>query len=165
MNLKRILVHLAASHRAVARAFPAALLARIGEAVAVSEASHGGELRFVVEGSLSLAALRRDQSARQRALELFSLLRVWDTEQNCGVLIYVQALDRRLEIVADRGIAARVPQEAWQAICRRMEEAFGRGEFEAGSLTALEEITRLLQTHFPARAPRGNELPDQPLVL
>ncbi len=165
MNLERMFHHLSAFHRAVARAFPPALLARIGDAVAASEQSHGGELRFVVEGSLCLAALLRDQSARQRALELFSLLRVWDTEQNCCVLICVQALDRKLEIVADRGIAARVPQEDWQAICRRMEAAFARGEFEAGSLAALAEVTQLLQAHFPAGAPRGNELPDQPLVL
>lgn len=165
MNFERMFRHLSVSQRAVGRAFPPALLARIGQVVTASEKTHGGELRFVVEGSLSLAALWRDQSARQRALELFSLLRVWDTEQNCGVLIYVQALDRKLEIVADRGIAARVPQEDWQAICRRMEQAYARGEFEAGSLAALDEITRLLQSHFPARVPRGNELPDQPLVL
>ena len=165
MQIKRILRHLATPHWTVRRVFPKALLERIGQAVTASEKTHGGELRFAVEGGLELGALMRGQSPRSRALELFSRLRVWDTEQNCGVLIYVQLVDRKLEIVADRGVSALVPTEEWRAICVRMERAFGRGQFEAGSLAALEEVTRLLQAHFPVRGSRPNELPDQPLVL
>ncbi|MDD5298729.1 MAG: TPM domain-containing protein [Rhodocyclaceae bacterium] len=165
MDLERILRHLMNPHWAVRRAFPTALLEKIGQAVTASEQTHGGELRFALEGGLELSALLRGQTARERAVELFSRLRVWDTELNCGVLIYVQCVDRKLEIVADRGIAARVAPEEWRAICRRMEQAFRQGEFEAGSLSALDEIGRLLQAHFPARGSRPNELPDQPLVL
>lgn len=165
MHLQRILAHLVTPHWTLRRAFPRSLLEKIGRAVTASEKTHGGELRFAIEGGLGLGALLRGETPRQRALELFSHLRVWDTAQNCGVLIYVQWMDRKLEIVADRGIAAHVGQQEWQAICVRMEQAFRRGDYETGTLAALEEVSRLLQTHFPAEPDQPNELPDQPLVL
>jgi uncharacterized membrane protein len=90
---------------------------------------------------------------------------VWDTAHNSGVLIYVQLVDRRIEIVADRGITARVPQAQWDTICRLMESAFRAGRFEDGAQAAIVEITRLLRQHFPPLANNPNELPDQPVVL
>jgi hypothetical protein len=109
------------------RVFAAADLAAIGQAITASETRHRGELRFVVEAGLPPAALWRDTSPRQRAAELFASERVWDTEENSGILIYVELADRRVEILADRGIAARVAQAEWDAICRAMEQAFGAG--------------------------------------
>jgi uncharacterized membrane protein len=126
---------------------------------------HDGELRFAVEGGMHLASLWRGQSPRGRAIELFSQLRVWDTEHNSGVLIYVQLVDRTIEIVADRGINTKVAQGSWDEICRRMESAFRRGQFEQGTLAAIDEVTALLARHFPAAGPNPNELPDKPLVL
>ena len=102
---------------------------------------------------------------RDRALELFSALRVWDTEHNSGVLIYLQMVDHRIEIVADRGIARLVAQAQWDAICRRMETEFHAGRFEAGALSAIDEITRLLAAHFPAGESNPDELPDRPVVI
>ncbi len=122
-------------------------------------------MRFVVEANLPVHGLWRGQSTRARAVELFSQLRVWDTEHNSGVLIYLQLIDRRVEIVADRGIDARVGQAFWDAVCRRMEAAFHVGQFEAGALAALSEITRALKEHFPASDSNPNELPDRPLLL
>ena len=87
---------------------------------------------------------------RQRAEELFASLRVWDTAHNSGVLIYVQLVDRRIEIVADRGISAMVPQAQWDAICRRMEAAFRERRFEAGSLDAIKESHRTAGAALPA---------------
>ena len=104
--------------------------------------------------------------ARARAEDLFASLRVWDTEHNSGVLVYVQRVDRRIEIVADRGIAARVAQAEWDAICREMEAAFREGRFADGALRAIERCTGLLAAHFPARGRRNpNELPDRPILL
>ncbi|HEV2009297.1 MAG TPA: TPM domain-containing protein [Burkholderiales bacterium] len=148
-----------------ARAFPRAAIDSIEAAIRASETTHDGELRFAVEAGLHPRALLRGQSSRHRAHEVFSSLRVWDTEHNSGVLIYVQLVDRRIEIVADRGISAQVAQPEWDAICRRMERAYRNRDFVAGTLTGVREVTALLAAHFPPRGANANELPDSPVVL
>jgi uncharacterized membrane protein len=165
MKLSRMLGHLLLPDWWVRRAFAPADLAAIGDAIAAGEQFHRGELRFVVEGPLPLASLWQDSTSRRRAIELFASQRVWDTEENSGILIYVQLVDRRVEILADRGIAARVAQTEWDAICRAMEASFRRGEWRLGALQAVTRAGELLASHFPARANNPNELPDQPLVL
>ena len=137
----------------------------IANAIRDCETRHMGEIRFVVEGALELPALWRNQSARQRALDVFSLLRVWDTEHNNGVLIYLLFADRTVEIVADRGIDRRVGVAEWQRICRGMEDYFRRGDFVQGIKEGIQAIGRHLISHFPADGENPNELPDQPTVL
>jgi uncharacterized membrane protein len=163
--MKRILKHLLTPRWIAHRAFPQEALRRIEDAIRTSEKSHDGELRFAVEAGLDLLPLLRGQNPRQRAIEVFSQLRVWDTEHNSGVLIYLQLVDRDIEIVADRGINARVAQPEWEAICRRMESAFRAREFESGVLRGIAEITALLARHFPPRGANPDELPDRPAVL
>lgn len=163
--MKRALSHLLATGWTVRRAFPRPVLDRIEETIRTSERRHRGEIRFAVEGPLEFLAVLRGLAPRGRALEVFSLLRVWDTEDNIGVLIYVQLVDRNIEIVADRGIAARIPQTDWEALCRRIEEAFRAGRYEEGALAAIAEVTALLEQHFPADASKTDELPDRPVVL
>ena len=165
MKLSRLVRHLLLPDWWVQRVFSRADLAAIGEAITACEKSHLGELRFVVEGPLPVPALWHDLSARSRAVELFSSLRVWDTADNSGILIYVQLVDRQVEILADRGIAARVPQAEWDAVCRGMEASFRRGEWRRGALQAVTRAGELLASHFPASGSNPNELPDQPLVL
>jgi len=163
MRLGRILKHLLVPHWFALRHFPKSSLRKIEEAIKVSERQHDGELRFAVEGALPFHFLKF--SARRRAEALFSELRVWDTEHNSGVLIYVQLVDRRIEIVADRGIAAKVEQAEWEAVCRRMEELFKQKQYLDGALEAIERITRILARQFPPRGRNPNELPDKPVVL
>lgn len=165
MELRRLLRHLVLPELWIRRPFSRPLLLRLEQAIATSESAHLGELRLVVEGSLPLADLWRGQSPRMRAIDLFSQLRVWDTEHNSGVLIYLQLVDRRVEIVADRGIDRCVGRPFWDAVCRRMEEAFQAGEFETGVLSALKTITEALREHFPASSENPNELPNAPLLL
>ena len=165
MNIQRTIKHLFAPHWIVGRAFPRRALDAIESAIRASEETHDGELRFVVEAGLHPLPLARGQSVRARALELFSSLRVWDTAHNSGVLIYVQLVDRRIEIVADRGIDARVAQQEWDAICQRLEAAFRGDRFEAGALQAIGEITELLAEYFPPQGENPNELPNRPVVL
>lgn len=165
MNLRRILKHLLTPHWVVARTFPRRTLDAIAAAIQASEQTHEGELRFAIEAGLHATALVRGSTPRERAIEVFSALRVWDTEHNNGILIYVQMVDRHLEIVADRGISARVPQEQWDAVGRRMEQAYRRGDFEQGTLAGIGEMTQLLAAHFPLRGAPRNELPDRPVVL
>ena len=165
MNVKRVLKHLLTPHWSVRRAFPGSVLKRIEQAVRDSEKSHSGQLRFAVEAGLPLGTLIRGVGPRQRAHQVFAQLNVWDTEHNSGVLLYVQLVDRRIEIVADRGISARVGQDAWDAICRRMEPSFRAGRFEEGALQGIETITSLLARHFPSNGKNPDELPDRPVVL
>jgi uncharacterized membrane protein len=165
MFLLRFLNHLVTPDWYARRAFTPVVLARIEAAIARSEQAHRGEIRFALEGALELGPLLHGLTARARAIEVFSHLRVWDTEENTGVLVYLQLLDRDFEIVADRGISARVPQEQWEAICLRMEAAFRERRFEDGVIVGLNEITALLTQHFPARASNPNELSNKPVVL
>jgi TPM domain len=165
MDVRRIARHLAMTHRRVRRAFPERTLAAIDRAIRASEGAHVGEVRFAVEGALEIAPLVRGQSPRARAIEIFSQLRIWDTERNNGVLIYLLFADRAVEIVADRGIHAKVAPREWETICRAMETDFRKAEYEGGVLRGIREVTRHLAAHFPPSGDDRNELPDKPAVL
>ena len=146
-------------------AFPAAVLKDIEMAVKQSERQHRGELRFAIENALAPSWVWRGMSARQRATDVFSNLRVWDTEKNSGVLIYLLLADREVHIVADRGIARRVPQAEWDAVAQAMQKAFRLGDFRRGSLEGIERITIMLANHFPAGADNPNELSNKPVIV
>jgi uncharacterized membrane protein len=165
INIKRLGQHLLLNRARVRKAFPGQALKRIEDAIKASEARHTGQIRFVVEGALDGRPLLAGQSARDRAIDLFAHLRIWDTEHNSGVLIYLLLADHDVEIVADRGIDAKVGAERWCEVCATMETAFRQGRFEQGVLSGLERITADLATHFPPRGAHRNELPDPPVVL
>lgn len=161
----RALRHLFATHWLTRRRFNAGVLGQIEAAVKEVETQHAGEIRFAVETAFDLADLWYRVTPRQHALEVFGRLGVWDTEQNNGVLIYILMADRDVEIVADRGIASRVTQAEWDAVCRQVEDAFRRGDFAAGSIAGVHGVGRLLKQHFPARGGDRNEQPNQPVLL
>lgn len=165
VKLPRLLRHLLTPDWRVRQCFPRRAMQAVEAAIAASEKTHAGEIRFAVEAALGPVQLLRGESARERAIEVFSALRVWDTELNSGVLIYVLLADHDVEIVADRGISSRVPQAEWEGICRRMERSFRKGEFEAGTLAAIAEIGTLLDARYPASVRNPNELPDRPAIL
>jgi uncharacterized membrane protein len=165
MDVKRMLRHLFFLPHRVRRAFPPKVLDAVEAVVAEAERLHRGEIRMAVEGALDGTALWRGQSARERAIDVFSLLRVWDTELNTGVLVYVLLADRAVEIVADRGIAAKVAQAQWDAICHGMETAFAQGRFQDGAVEGMRAIAALLGRHFDRPDANPNELPNRPVVL
>ncbi len=148
--------------------FPTATLDAIEQAIKRAELTHAGEIRFAIETALTPRHILNDISPRAHALEVFSHLRVWDTEANNGVLIYVQLADRTVEIVADRGFQGRVSPAEWEAVCRLMEEHFRAGRFQVGSIAGVDAIGNLLARHFPqaaVRAIQSNQLPDRPTLL
>ena len=165
MDWRRIARHLMMTHWRVERAFPPGTLAAIGRAIRESETAHVGEIRFAVEGALDIVPLFKGQSARERAIDVFSQLRIWDTEHNNGILIYLLLADRDVEIVADRGIHAKVGSPEWERICRQMEIAFRHGNYQEGVVGGIRAVTHHLKKHFPPVGDGRNELPDKPVVL
>jgi uncharacterized membrane protein len=144
------------------RSIPPELVARLAQRVAASERRHTGEVRIYVEAGLPLSYLLRDATPRQRAVAMFGKLRVWDTEQNNGVLIYLLLADHAIEIVADRGLSRHVPDEHWRSLTQQMSAAFKAGLFEQGLADAVDAVDALLRRHFTLEpgAPNPNELPD-----
>ncbi len=165
MGIKRIGRHLVQHRWAVRKYFPQRVLTAIEQAIKTGEATHSGQVRFVVEGALDGKPLFRNQPSRERALDIFSKLRIWDTAHNNGVLIYLLLADRDVEIVADRGIDASVGAAGWAKICADMETDFRSGNFEAGVIKGIEEVSRQLARHFPKHGASPNELPDTPVVM
>jgi uncharacterized membrane protein len=165
MDLKRLLRHLFTDHQTVARAFPAEAMRAIEKAIGEEEKRHGGQLRVAVEAALPLPDLLHGTGSRERAIAWFGRLRVWDTAHNAGVLIYLLLADRRVELVADRGIHSKVGTAAWEAICGEMQQEFARGQFERGAVIGVRAISDLLAEHFPPSGDQRNDLPDKPVVL
>jgi uncharacterized membrane protein len=165
MTLKRLARHLLTSRATVNRHFPPACIAALRQAIAASEATHRGEIRFAIEAALPPLRVLRDLGARERALEVFSELRVWDTEANSGVLVYVLLADRAIEIIADRGINLRTADGVWLRITQAMQQAFRQGRYEAGALAGIEAISRELARHLPAADANPNELSDDITLL
>lgn len=163
--MKRLLKHLFAMPSR--RLFSKDALQRIAAAIAASEARHTGEVRFAVESALHPRAVMAGVQARDRAEEVFAQLRVWDTEANNGVLLYLLLADHRIEIVADRGFTGRVSPEQWRGACLLIEERLRAGEPEAAVLRGIEALSALVETHFPREADYvdTNELPDEPHLL
>ena len=162
MSLTRISNHLLTTHWGVNRAFPRSTLNAIEQTLKESNAAHVGEIRFAVEGALHSTPLFKGQTARERAVDVFAQLRLWDTEHNNGVLIYLLLADSAVEILADRGIASKVPSTEWQYICRAMESAFKQRQFEAGVIAGIHAVTQRLIAHFPAHGKERHELLDVP---
>ena len=167
-RIKRLLRHrwMEDSHRVIS----ADAIARLKQKVTASEAWHSGEIRICIEAGLPNSYLRRAGPmrtiTRQRALSQFGKLRVWDTEHNNGVLIYLLLAERSIELVADRGLNRHVSPEDWHAMVERLGEALRDGRFEDGLMAAIDEVSAVLEAHFPL-APdqvRPNELPDQPTL-
>ena len=161
----RVMRHWRTSRADAQRAFPDATLQAAAQAITAGEQTHRGEVRFIVEKSLPTDEVWDGVTNRQRALALFADYGVWDTEDNCGVLIYVNLADHKVDIVADRGIDRKIDAATWQAVCRTMTEGFKEGKFHDATLASIEQVNGLLRTHFPASGARPNELPDSPIML
>ena len=157
--------HLLCDWWSVNRAFSKDSLAAIEACITEEERRHDGEIRFAVEAALPIADLIRGVTSRNRALEIFSRLHVWDTEHNSGVLIYVLLADRRVEVVADRGINRRVPPQTWQSICGVMEREFATRRMQVGATAGIRAVSDILAKHLPVRGKNPHELPNKPVIL
>lgn len=164
-SFRRLLRHLCFPPWKLRQALPQSTLDTLTQAIGQSERGHSGEIHFAVENALHWRQLRRGLTARDRAVEVFSQLRVWDTEDNNGVLIYLLLADRAVEIVADRSVARKLSPPEWACICQQMQARFRQAEFEAGILIGIAEVGRHLNQHFSGVDHRGNELPNEPTLI
>jgi uncharacterized membrane protein len=165
MDIQRMFKHFLITQGKLHQAFPKATLDRIESTIQHCESQHEGEICFVVEAALDLPELWNNVSSREKALTVFSDHRVWDTEKNCGVLIYILLADRHVEIVADRGVNAKSGHDAWDRICKDMITEFAEARFEEGAMKGILAVAQELQSHFPAPVGQGNELPDRPVLM
>ena len=161
----RFFAHLISHPWQVKRHFSQRALRNIEQAIAKSEQLHAGEIRFVVEAGLHPLEIWFKKSPKARAIELFGRLNVWDTEHNNGVLIYLLLADRDVEIIGDRGIDQHIGHDGWEQICREMEMLFRQGQFEAGVLQGVQQISAVLTQHFPQQGVSRNELSNKPILL
>lgn len=165
-RMQRLLANLSEGWFQLRRRFPAGLLDEITAAIAAGERTHQGEVRMAIESRLDPLAVLCGLDATSRAYQVFGQLRVWDTEHNTGVLLYVLLAEHRIEIVADRGIAARVAPAEWGAICMRMRDRYAGGQWREGSLDGIAAAHALLLRHFPGNGQaNADELPDRPALL
>ena len=166
-RLGRLMKHRLWDEADARRALPDAALDRLQVRVAESEKAHSGEIRLCIEASLPLSYLWRDAAARERAITVFSKLRVWDTEANNGVLIYLLLAEHAIELVVDRGLSQRVDETHWRAIVDALGARLRAGQFEQGLVQAIDAVDALLRAHFPhiEGAQNPNELPDRPQRL
>lgn len=165
IDLCRIVRHLCTPQWRLRKAFPHKTLVAIELAIQRAEAHHAGDIRLVVEGAMSCPRLLRGQSTRERAINLFSRFRLWDTDHRTGVLIYLLLAERRVEIVADRGIHAQVGTDGWDQVCRDLEAQLTNGNFEGGTIACIEAVARHLETHSWSGDRRGKELSNVPVLL
>jgi uncharacterized membrane protein len=161
----RLLRHLFA--RSAQAMFPPEAMARIATAIDAGERRHAGEICFAVESALPIGALLRGVTARSRAERAFERMRVWDTQANNGVLLYLLLADHRIEIVADRGLHEKVSAEQWRGVCQLMEERLRAGDAEDAVVRGVEAVSDLLAEHFPQQPGTVDvdELPNQPRIF
>ncbi|WP_151637028.1 TPM domain-containing protein [Noviherbaspirillum aerium] len=164
-TFSRIFRHLCTTSAAGRRSFPPDALQAIEEAIAEGEKRHRAEVRVVIEPALDLQAVLNGVAPRERARELFARYGVWDTEENCGVLVYINLADHQVEIVADRGVGRLVSAEDWNAVCKTITQGFARGEYHRSVIAAIDELNHMLCRLYPDDGSTRNQLPDRPVML
>ena len=164
-RFSRMKRHLLTTASAGKRAFPQTTVKAIEAAIAEGETLHRAEVCLIVEAALPLEAIMHGLTARERASALFTQHRIWDTEENCGVLIYINLADHKVEIVTDRAVGRLIAARDWQAICHSMTQGFARGAFHDSTIAALTQVNTLLQQHFPANGTRPNQIANKPIIL
>ena len=164
-KFKRAFRHLMTTTAAGKRAFPDATLKSIQKTIAQGEQMHRAEIRMIIEPSLEILMVLKGLTSRERARELFAQYRIWDTEENGGVLIYVNLADHKVEIIADRAVGRALEKDHWDTICRTMTQGFAQARFHDSTAEGIAMLNALLEAHFPAEGARANQLSNRPVVL
>ena len=146
--------------------FSKAQQSQIADAITHAEDGHRGEIQVIIEASLP-SDCAYHHTTLKRAQYLFGKYGVWDTEQNSGLLIYLNLCEHKVEIVADRGIHRAVDADCWLNICNKMIPAFQQGNFTEGLCVGVQALGEILQDFYQddLTDKDGNELPNLPRLL
>ena len=164
MTILRTLKHWALSPIPVKCSFPEEALGEITQCIEKAETTTSAEFEVIIERSLPLDILKSNSVAHTRAEQLFAQYRVWDTEDNNGVLIYLNLSDHAIELVLDRAAARLFTQEQLDVIVHKMSEKFQQKLFAKGICEAITELAKVLSAHFPNK-PVNDPLPNSPIIL
>lgn len=164
-KLKRLFRHLFTTKRSGKHAFPEATLQAIQKVIAEGEKQHRAEVQLIVEPSMPLSEIWEGTTARERAIELFAIHGIWDTEENSGILIYIDLADHQVEIVTDRGIKHVTRDDEWQSICRTMTSGYAQGNYHDSTIKAVKLMNEILHEHLPDTENLPNQLPNRPIIL
>jgi uncharacterized membrane protein len=164
-TIKRLFRHLFTTTATGRRAFSSSTLKAIQTAIAHGEKEHRAEIRLIIEPSLPLSIVWAGLSSRERARILFAQYRIWDTEENCGILIYINLADHKVEIIADRTTGRLLASHEWKDICKAMTDGFALGKFHDSALKGIQQLNEVLASRFPFDGPHSNELSNRPLIL
>lgn len=165
-TLMRFIKNIFFSPLVVYRYFPKSQKKVLKEAIELSESKHHAELRIVVEQRLSVLEVLRGVTSRQKAIDLFSLYRIWDTEKNNGVLIYLLLSENKIEIIADRGITKSLAKDYWSVILENVIITyFKKKEYVKGLLESVEKITVDMENLYPQVYEDENELSDEVIFI
>lgn len=126
----------------------------IVDAIVTAEGSTSGEIRVHMESHTRLEPM-------ERAKEVFHLLKMDNTKDANGVLIYVAVNDRKFVICGDRGIDQLVGHDFWDSTRDSIQRHFKEGQYKEGLVAGILEAGRVLQHHFPWQANDTNELSNE----
>jgi uncharacterized membrane protein len=127
---------------------------RMVQAIRFAEKQTSGEIRLFIESRCKFI------NPVDRAIELFSELKMYNTQDRNGVIIYIAMKDRQLAIYGDEGIHKRLGQEFWLNEVNKIIEEFHEQHFLDGILKIIADIGEALKTHFPYDKADNNELED-----
>jgi uncharacterized membrane protein len=165
MKMRRFLRNIGTTPWHYRKAFPPKLINEFEARIKESEQIHRGEIVLAIEPWLGLGRLIRNDSLRRRAVEVFSHLHVWDTEENNGVLIFVALADREAELVPDRALVRCRPVEFWTSLAKEVSAKLAEGRYTEAIDCAITKITEVLVEVFPSGGPHPNQLPDKPFTV
>lgn len=128
--------------------------AEIVEAIRVSELNTSGEIRVHLEKKSSIAHL-------DRAMEVFHFLKMDNTYDRNGVLIYIAVKDKTFVIYGDRGIYNKVPHDFWNSTKEIIQHHFRNNEFKKGIIEGIFKAGEQLKKYFPYDKNDKNELSNE----
>ena len=126
----------------------------IVEAIRMAEKNTSGEIRVHIEKTTSIDSF-------ERALEVFHLLKMDETQLKNGVLLYVAVKDKHFVICGDKGINDLVPPDFWDTTKDVMASHFKNGDFKQGLVDGITKAGEQLQKYFPFEEDDTDELSNE----
>ena len=123
-------------------------------AIESAEKATSGEIRLHIEKKLKIDPI-------ERAQQVFAKLKMFETEQRNGVILYIASEDHKVVIWGDEGIHNKVGQDFWDEELTKIIDQFKAGSYAAGIVECIGDIGEKLKEFFPYQSDDTNELSDE----